>query len=172
MGRAANDPFSTLSAKTRETIVPEEHQTSPGKSAGAAVSQNTSGMAQDMVQRQAAFQPLGFTEKPSIASLKEALQHYEHNKEQAAIPVPKKPLERLAHFFIPTPDPNTQKFNDLHTLYSKAIHVCGDSLRPLISEDDMQQTLETVWKTGKVNMGTLELYETTILGTVQKFLEV
>lgn len=128
--------------------------------------------AQDRVQRQAAFQS-GF-EKPSKASLQKAVQAYENTQITTAAPAPQKTLERLAAFFIPTPDPNVQKFNELHTLYATAIHVdvCRKLLHQLISEEDMQQTLETVWKTGKVDTGTLALYEATILGTVQQTLEM
>ena len=160
-------PFSKIETAARETVVKMSERS------GAVppdIAKSLADTAQDRVQRQAAFQS-GF-EKPSKASLQKAVHAYENTHITTAAPAPQKTLERLAAFFIPTPDPNVQKFNELHTLYATAIHVCGEPLRQLISEEDMQQTLETVWKTGKVDTGTLALYEATILGTVQQTLEM
>jgi len=104
--------------------------------------------------------------------LQNAMTHYEKNKNET----PKKAqpsqslLEKIASRLTPKLDPNVQKFNDLHTLYATALPVCGEPLRQLISEDDMQLTVETVWKTGKVDVSTLELFETAVLSVVHNTL--
>ena len=171
MGRTQAAQFSTVAANTLETI----HGTTPllnqekknvVKSADALFCS-----AKDNAQRNAIFHSLDLIERPSTSSLQKALNHYESTQAQAATPDLKKPLERIVGYFISTPDPKVQKFYELQTLYSKAMPVCGKELRQLIPEDDMQHTLETVWKTGKVpEHTTLELYETAILETVNKFL--
>ena len=110
------------------------------------------------------------SEKTPKATLTKALQHYEKTQNTTPIPTPKSLLEKIASRLIPQPDPNIQKFNDLHTLYATALPVCGESLRQVISEEDMQHTLETVWKTGKVDTSTFELFETATLSIVNNTL--
>jgi hypothetical protein len=116
---------------------------------------------------------LGIT--PNTSSPKERLQHamthYEKNKTTAPSPQSQSLLEKIASRLLPQPDPNIQKFNELHTLYATALPICGESLRQLISEDDMQHTVETVWKTGKVDINTLELFETAIVSIVNEILK-
>jgi len=104
--------------------------------------------------------------------LQKALTHYEKNKNEAPLQehVSQNLLEKITSRLRPKPDPNVQKFNELHTLYATAVQVCGEPLRQLISEDDMQHTVETVWKTGKVDVSTLELFETAILTVVDNTL--
>lgn len=162
--------FSTVVAKTLETTpfttpLLDQEKNNVGTSAPAFWDS-----VEDNARRYAILDPLDLIEKPSPSSLQKALKHYESTQDQAATPDLKKPLERIVGFFISTPDPKVQKFNELQTLYSKAIHVCGDTLRLLIHEDEMQQSLETVWNTGKVDTHKLELYEKTILETVNNFL--
>lgn len=167
MGRTQAAPFSTVAANTLNAATPLDQETNDARTPAPAFL----GRVQDNAQRDAIFHSLDLIEKPSPSSLQKALKHYERTQDQAATPDLKKPLERIVGFFISTPDPKVQKFNELQTLYSKAIHVCGDTLRLLIHEDEMQQSLETVWNTGKVDTHKLELYEKTILETVNNFLE-
>jgi hypothetical protein len=169
--------FSAVAAKTLETIpgttpLQDQEKNNVGTSASTS-----SGVEQDRAQRDAIFH-LDLIEKPSPSSLQKALKYYKSTQDQAATPDLKKPLkerfvdfkELFVDFFISTPDPKVQQFYELQTLYSKAIHVCGDTLRLLIHEDEMQQSLETVWNTGKVDTHILAFYEKTILETVNKFL--
>ena len=106
--------------------------------------------------------PLTFNKE----SLQKAVQQYEINPDPGYTSATKTGWAKLADSLRPKPDPNMQKFHRLYNLYAHAIHVCGDSLRPLISEEDMQQKLEA--KT--VDTKTLESYENTILKTVNNFL--
>jgi len=126
----------------------------------------SSGRLQDGVDRSRVFQPY---EPPSRDSLKKALQHYENtqNTQNTVTPGPETVWERFKARVVPQQGSDVQKFNELHTLYAKAMPVCGEALRQLIPEDDMQHTLETVWKTGKVPEHTLELYEAAIFETVR-----
>jgi hypothetical protein len=162
-------PFSAVAANTLETIPGTTPLQDQEKNKVGTSASTSSGVEQDRAQRDAIFH-LDLIEKPSPSSLQKALKHYESTQDQAATPDLKKPLERIVGFFISTPDPKVQQFYELQTLYSKAIHVCGKKLRLLIHEDEMQQSLETVWNTGKVDTHILAFYEKTILETVNKFL--
>ncbi len=102
--------------------------------------------------------------------LQNALTHYDNHKDSVPAPTSQSWLEKIAAQLGPQPDPNVHKFNELHTLYATAIQVCGGAMRQLISEDDMQHTVETVWKTGKVDVSTLELFETAVLSVVHNTL--
>lgn len=158
----------TTSESVAKIAVDTTGTAAPTTQTGHALSPDAS-HAQDMAQRRELLGP-GVSEKSPKATLTKALQHYEKTQNTTPIPTPKSLLEKIASRLIPQPDPNIQKFNDLHTLYATALPVCGESLRQVISEEDMQHTLETVWKTGKVDTSTFELFETATLSIVNNTL--
>lgn len=137
---------------------------SPGPSEGAE------DRLQETLQRQRVLPAK--LEKPTKDTLARAFSHYARHQSQPPEMVAKTPFEKLASWFVSKPDPNVYKLNELHTLYATAVHVCGQSLRQIVSEEDMQAILEQSWKTGKVNAQTLALYETSIVSVVKDTLGI
>lgn len=100
--------------------------------------------------------------------LKKAFETY---TKHAATPTEKKTWSAFTRFIAPQPDPLMDQLNHLHTLFSKTLHVCGDTLRQLVSEEDMQRLLESAWQTKKVDPPTLKFYEEIILNIAKHHLE-
>jgi len=162
-------PFSAVATKTLETIpgtTPLQDQKNnfetPVPAFLGRVNNNNPYNLSPLTCNKEILSPLIFNKE----SLKRELQKYETKPDPGYPSAPKGAWDRFADSWIQKPDPNMQKFHRLYDLYAHAIHVCGEDLRTVISEDDMQKTLEAK----KVATPTLASYETTILETVNKFL--
>jgi hypothetical protein len=170
MSRSSDNTFSVIAetqAKEIKTALASEKNTDHAPTPTNIIANQK----QDDANRLAL---LGTQIKPTPKErLANALVHYE--KAIAAEPSPpteQSLFEKIAARLRPPQDPNIQKFNDLQLLYATAMHICPTPLNQVISANDMQKTTEDVWRTGKIDVGTLELFETAILSVVKNKLEM